>query len=155
MIRLPRQTPFCIQLCGQVMIRSQSQNRLTGNTCFRIMQSDFSSFTFSLLGFSSSSAFKKSNSDPLLTVYVYVYELIIWHQINCQITWSNTCCWITEIWSIKVHIEFPGISIVFNFQERTRSVWTFNRLDSIRISGFDLLKRNMTSLWRWRWRSLF
>lgn len=37
MIRLPRQTPVCIQLCGQVMIRSQSQNRLTGNTCFRII----------------------------------------------------------------------------------------------------------------------
>lgn len=36
MIRLPRQTPFCIQLCGQVVIRSQSQNRLTGNTCFWI-----------------------------------------------------------------------------------------------------------------------
>ena len=37
MNRLPRQTPFCIQLCGQVVIRSQSQNRLTGNTCFWII----------------------------------------------------------------------------------------------------------------------
>ena len=37
MIRLPRQTPFCIQLCAQVVIRSQSQNRLTGNTCFWII----------------------------------------------------------------------------------------------------------------------